>query len=159
MKGYINANTKIRSDNPNNPEILSADSISDLIARNVPSYIEDNVEVIRPKLNHYSLNEQIIGMWVDDTPVYQKTIITEALSSGTINIAHNIENLKRAWVYNGYFFKDNSSENWSLTADIKSSTGKLYIHEITPTNIVAYIDSGRSGTRLAITIQYTKTDN
>lgn len=32
MKGYINANTKIKSDNPNNPEIMTREAISDMIS-------------------------------------------------------------------------------------------------------------------------------
>ena len=42
---------------------------------------------------HYSLNEQVIGTWIDGKPLYQKTVDCGALPNATIkNVPHGIDN-------------------------------------------------------------------
>ncbi len=45
--------------------------------------------------NEYSTDEQVVGKWIDGSPVYQKTIDLGALPNSTIKtVAHGISNLK-----------------------------------------------------------------
>lgn len=44
---------------------------------------------------HYSLNEQVIGTWVDGSTLYEKTVYYAGGTTGQIHIPHNITNMSK----------------------------------------------------------------
>ena len=79
----------------------------------------------------YSTEEREVGVWVDNKPLYCKTIDTGAIpSSGTKTVTHGIQNIDFLVTYSGIAYDDNGMDyrilpyvafsNWSISlyADI-----------------------------------------
>jgi hypothetical protein len=119
-------------------------------------YVEPSIYVDEEELhfNNYSLDEQVIGKWIDGKPLYRKTITIDMTAEHTTNTsqAHNISNIafissirgimKRT---SGQYIDLNLYENSSYRVEVKADT----------TNLV-YQNAGFVGTAY-ITIEYTKT--
>ena len=67
-------------------EAVDAEDIAAIIAEEPP--------VARNNFQDYSLNEQIVGRWIDGKPIYQKTIDFGALPNNTTKtVNHNISDI------------------------------------------------------------------
>lgn len=79
----------------------------------------------------YSTEERCVGVWLDNKPLYCKTIDTGAIpSSGTKTVTHGIQNIDSLVTYSGIAYNDNGTDyrvlpyvafsNWSISlyADI-----------------------------------------
>lgn len=51
--------------------------------------------------HEYSTSEQIVGSWVDGSPVYEKTLYSAGGVTGNIAIPHNISNLDKVLDFSG----------------------------------------------------------
>lgn len=106
--------------------------------------------------HEYSIEEKVVGKWIDGKPLYEKTIYIASVTSGT-SYQHNISNVKdisiyeirakrnTGWYSSGHIFQDgrnNITESFSI---IPSST-VLY----------AYL-FGNTITDCYVTVRYTKT--
>lgn len=58
----------------------------------MPAYLCDRIETSN---HNYSLTEQVVGTWIDGTPVYEKTVYYAGGVTGTVLVPHGITNLKR----------------------------------------------------------------
>ena len=112
----------------------------------------------------YSTEEQVVGEWIDGKPLYQKTLNIDNLSTGTNSIAHNIANLKKAFVVSGYFTYGDGSSSISLPYMDENSGSNSFISvgSINRTNLVIYVGSNYSAfssstLQACVTVQYTKT--
>ena len=107
---------------------------------------------------NYSLEEQVIGSWIDGKPIYQKTINCGTLPNNeNKSIDHNIENIDSI-----VSFKTCASREDGLTINIpfydinyptwsvRSSANKTSINLTTNENMSDYVNA-------YTTIQYTKT--
>ena len=106
--------------------------------------------------NEYSLDEQVVGHWVNGKPLYQKTIIIPNCSPNTWNTtAHNISNV------------DDVVEE---TAMVRCTNGTIYcigyrttevcgMIQATATTVGCYLGTHTvyNGAVVTITIKYTKT--
>ena len=106
--------------------------------------------------SNYSLDEQVVGTWVNGKPLYQKTIIISGCSPNTWNTtAHNIANV------------DDVVEE---TAMVRCTNGTIYcigfrttevcgMIQATATNVGCYLGTHTvyNNAVVTITIKYTKT--
>lgn len=110
--------------------------------------------------NEYSTDEKIIGKWIDNRPIYQKTISTGSLGTGTIEIAHGISNVDEL-IYSVGTAKRSDGYKFSFPTLHTNPNWDAFIHGINTTNIVLQIGSSFVGTYQlmdsTVTIQYTKT--
>ena len=109
---------------------------------------------------HYSLNEQVIGTWIDGKPLYQKTIDCGNLpNTGTKSVNHGISDLKQVLSCECMFDASTWGGNipfLSMTGSTLSQAGCIAIsYTTTALNISA--GSNRSGCTAYATLRYTKT--
>jgi hypothetical protein len=109
------------------------------------------------KLHTYSTDEIRVGTWIDNKPIYRKTIVYDSntpLANGQTDIPHNVSNIgeyrkivDRSFIYNGDTF--GGYQNSTFNADVSS---------INATNIVVSINGwGNLFNKAFFTIEYTKT--
>lgn len=112
---------------------------------------------VMPSYEVYSTNEQIVGQWIDGSPIYEKTISTGAMPNySDKSVAHGISNLSRVI---------------SVSGSAKNTTANYYIPLPYPQNDVSYqvaiyvdntnihLTTGRDMTAYNesyVTIRYTK---
>lgn len=103
--------------------------------------------IINPDADSYSLDERVVGTWIDGKPVYQKTFVVENTVVLTtdwksiIQISENVEKLVASGIYDPYYVN-----NMCL---IKYANG--YLQGLAPIGTLG-INAGSY-----ITLQYTKT--
>jgi len=124
-------------------------------------------EQVEDKGEVYSTTEQRIGTWVDNRPIYQKTLIIDgsSLSTGYNSINHNIDNLDIVVQENVTCYRsDNIRIQLPLVPADKDSLvfWGIFQHDFSSTTANIYIGTSYSGnnahvTKLYITIKYTKT--
>ena len=65
--------------------------------------------------DRYATTEHIVGYWIDDRPIYEKTISLSYLpNNATSTIPHGITNLARVLKYEGGAYDSNSGVNMPL---------------------------------------------
>lgn len=123
------------------------------------------INEVNNKFN-YSIEEQVIGKWVDGKPIYRKTITftTTIKQNETTPIAHNIKNAKNIFIdFSASFMEANIgasdyiSYNFPLIGYSGNITDKVYCY-VNLTNINFYAN-GNWATNWTkhITLNYTKT--
>ena len=103
----------------------------------------------------YTEEEREIGVWLDNKPLYQKTVDCGYLpNNSTISIDHNISNLDMYCHSKIFVVNDvGSSTELCYTAGANDDMG----YYLTPTKINIVTKSDRTTWRAYATIQYTKT--
>lgn len=111
----------------------------------------------------YSLDEMVVGTWIDGKPLYQKTVYIESLPSSADKgeYAHNIENLENLcgteaivkWKSNGTIADLSHAQIMNGELNAPAS----FFYSVEKTNIVIYVNIDRSGCSAYVTIKYTKT--
>lgn len=78
---------------------------------------DDEKEPIVIDAKTYSTEEQVVGKWIDNRPLYRKTFVQPfSVSSGNITVSaitHNILNIDNIWVGNESYYKDASGNSFS----------------------------------------------
>lgn len=133
----------------------------------LPCYIEVEVEpeivIIDAKV--YSTEEQVVGKWVDNKPLYRKSFIQPfTVASGAVTISaitHGITDIENIWVGNESCYIDSSGNSYATNyCDVvSSSTGKRIRTVPNSQKIAISITSGifADGAGNAyITVYYTK---
>ena len=109
--------------------------------------------------NDYSTDEQIIGTWIDEKPIYQKTIDCEALPNNTTkSVNTNILNASKLINYSATAFGTNNNGIMTIPRLWLGGTGDVYIGfnaDLTVINLATTSD--RSNMNAYCTLQYTKT--
>lgn len=104
----------------------------------------------------YSYEERLVGTWVDEKPLYEKTLDFGNLPNATSKeVPHGIENVDVIWVHDGYV--TNASDSFCLSyVNISSISSAWYI---TANSRVAMITTGvdRRSYAATVTLRYTKT--
>ena len=105
----------------------------------------------------YSLDEQVVGIWIDGKPLYQKTVACGALPNNTTKtIAHGISNVD--FIANGWGYSDNGTQLFPIPFTNNDNVGSQVMLNITRTDITLRTSVDRSSfTKTYVTIQYTKT--
>lgn len=123
---------------------------------------DSNVNQIKSAINNmstYSTTEEVVGTWINNKPIYRKTINFGALPNNTTkSVNHNISSLDYVTDIKGVAYNSNSSlyvplphvnvygANYGL--EVYMDNTKVYI--IAASDMSAYNNS-------YITIEYTKT--
>ena len=105
---------------------------------------------------HFSLTEKVVGKWIDDKPIYQKTVYCSSLPAASQkNIPHGISNLKLIVSAMGIV-------HWNINGD----DGGCVMHDMTSdsmycryrwdqTNIQIFTKSDWSASEAYFTFLYT----
>lgn len=106
----------------------------------------------------YSTTEREIGVWVDNKPLYQKTIDTGLIPSNTTKtIAHNISNIETIVSYFGIALNSSGSDAREMPyVGFSDWNISLYV-DATNINIQTKQNWENDFPRSYVTIQYTKT--
>ena len=107
---------------------------------------------------HYDASEQVVGTWFGK-PLYQKTINFGALPNNeSKKVNHNIANVKRIWIYDGYAFNSVSGYCNQLNLSGTSNISSQWYCGCTDTFVEVRPNSDRTAyDECYITVRYTKT--
>lgn len=121
-------------------------------------YVDDAIAALPPSGAVYSLDEHQIGTWIDQKPLYEKTIYVGTLAYGSAwtSYAHNISNIKAVVSCVGVF--KNTSDNVYYNIPVMRPSSKLSICVGADTTNIKYMNDWLStATNCYVTIRYTKT--
>ena len=106
--------------------------------------------------NNYSTDEQVVGTWIDNKPIYQKTIQTNMPTTTTsTNYAHNISNINQIISIDGGAW--NGTTLLPINLSPTTSGGQLRV-SADKTNITVQFGTAPSNTYNGYwTVKYTKT--
>lgn len=107
----------------------------------------------------YSDTERKIGVWRDNKPLYEKTINFGALPNNeSKKVNHNIANIDRIWVYDGYAFNSNSGYVNQLNLSGTSNISSQWYCGCNSTFVEVRPNSDRTAyDECFIVVRYTKT--
>ena len=122
-----------------------------------PTYymVRQNTNYMQPSL--YSEEEKVVGCWIDGKPLYEKTMAFGSLPNAALKeIAHNIENVDKIWIFNGYVY-DNNSDIVSLLGASKTDAKTQWDISVSKKMLRCFTGYDRSNLNAIIIVQYTKT--
>ena len=106
----------------------------------------------------YSLNENVIGKWVDNKPIYRKVIEVpkSAVSASSVAIPHNISNLGTLVTARGILV---GSTDFNVIPWITGGTYAIYLNDITSTAVNLNITQNAYNkiVKIFLILEYTKT--
>lgn len=118
----------------------------------VTKLFKKNNEYMLSKTCNYSLEEQVIGTWIDGKPLYQKTFIITSPSviKKECIYSTDLTDIDTIWVTDGFLKHSSYSFSINYGTDITTSVcadGSIYIYLTSQayTNLETYI-----------TVRYTK---
>lgn len=102
--------------------------------------------------NIYSLNEIIVGRWIDGKPIYRKTVITPHYDGGNkfVIVAENV-----SWIVNAYGIAINSSGTMFNIPNNNGVSDRLQV--VVESGSIIVRSAGFTTYKLTITVEYTKT--
>lgn len=106
----------------------------------------------------YRTEEQVVGTWIDNKPLYQKTVYVPSLPNNSSNSTpHGISNIKLVADVRGTIIITDTVE-WSGIPMVHTATiGNQVKINVNTTDIIIATGANRSTWSAYITIQYTKT--
>lgn len=118
--------------------------------------VNENLDKIEKITNNYSLEEQIIGKWINRKPLYRKVVVKEfevsSQSSGLINLPHGIVNVKEVTGVCAF------SENGQRLPYIDSTGGITILDVVSQSHIqIRYQNSSWNKVKWYFVLEYTKT--
>ena len=110
--------------------------------------------------NEYSLDEQVVGKWIDGSPLYQKTIDLGVLpNNSTKDVPHGISNIKEVCSFNGAVYGFAGGVYYALPLP-NVGTYNQYTYDIAfnikGSNLTVVTQSDRTWLEGSVTIRYTK---
>lgn len=103
----------------------------------------------------YSLNEKVIGQWVDGSTLYEKTILIPSVATGT-TYAHSISNVDKIWVQD---IKATRNSTWFTSGhvfeDASNNIAESFSVIASNTYLFTYL-YGCTITDCYVTVRYTK---
>lgn len=122
-------------------------------------YITDmdagSINIFTPVI--YSQQEREIGVWIDNKPLYQKTLVYNNITKGRVdNLPHNISNIDRI-VYNDWVFL--STQNHQSVTGFENTSNNYWaaIFSIGDIGISYRIGTDWAVDTLIVNVKYTKT--
>ena len=107
----------------------------------------------------YSTEEKEVGLWIDNRPLYQKTINLGTMPNNTSKtVAHGISNLDSIISFQGYYKNSNSGGIIPLSFTHRSALNEQLQLSADNTNITVITATDKTAlTECYVTILYTKT--
>lgn len=93
-------------------DYVKQEEIADMATK---TYVDNAISEIPDPLDIYSNDERQVGVWYDGKPLYEKTFYLSSLSTGYVQVPHNISNLGDTIFVNGGFARYNISSKWYST--------------------------------------------
>lgn len=115
--------------------------------------LQDNVEASFNVLNNYSKEEQIVGIWINNKPIYRKTyqgITTFDLGDGSQLLIPASVNVDKIINYSGYLTELNGMNVLTIN-DVRIV--KVYDNKV----LFQSTNNSLKNSPYAITFEYTKT--
>lgn len=107
---------------------------------------------------NYSLEEQVIGSWIDGKPLYEKTVEFGNLPNATIKeVKHNIENADNIWICEGYIFNPSGNMLQLNSVHCVNINGQISFHTTVQHIVCNTGKYDRSTYTATVTLRYTKT--
>ena len=106
----------------------------------------------------YSTDEQVVGTWIDGSPVYEKTQYISALPSSVgdwVNYPHGISNFDRLISVSGTAYSSVIPQQLNLPHVAITIAAQITI-SVSDTNIAFIVGQDRSSWEAYVTIRYTK---
>ena len=138
-------------------------SIQDIVDALQGKATGGGLEIIDAKV--YSTEEQVVGKWIDNKPLYRKTFVQPfTVASGAVTITaitHGISNIENIWVGNESYYLDASGNSYAMNyCDVTSASSGKRIRTVASSSAVsisisAGIFSDGDG-NANITLYYTK---
>ena len=104
--------------------------------------------------NQYSMDEMVIGTWIDGKPIYQKTMLIGTTSSSQ---SIPVENLEMLIGYFGYCEDKNTAGIKWFIPRAMSNNYYIAVENYTDSAILLKNDLASRAENMILTIQYTKT--
>ena len=105
----------------------------------------------------YTTTERVIGAWLNQKPLYQKTIQIPSLPNNTsVNIAHGIANVDMIFIGEGSFCLSPIGNYSPLPCMYVASNNNVSL-VVNSTQIIAITGSDMTDWSAVVTLQYTKT--
>ena len=107
----------------------------------------------------YSEDEHKIGVWINNKPLYQKTIELGTMPNNTTKeVAHNISNLEKIVAFSGFYRNPTSGGIIPITFTHSSNLNEQLQLSANATNISVKTSTNKTSlTDCYVTLQYTKT--
>lgn len=111
--------------------------------------------------HNYSTTEQVVGTWVDGSPVYEKTFVINNPATGNNTITHNISNLDMLISVSGFAKRaDGYQQMFNFITNADNFNWNLLVMDFSSTDFVLQVGSNYTSTRAIIkavaTLRYTK---
>ena len=122
---------------------------------NVADAIE-SLKTLKGGSTNYSLDEQVVGTWIDGKPIYQKTYNKSGVPQGRTTFEANfLNNNKVDRIVNIYAVQ--TSENVYNSSYSESNGNTSYANVDSPNGLTFIMGSTSATWTVSITVQYTKT--
>lgn len=111
----------------------------------------------------YSTVERCVGKWTDGKPLYEKTVIIDALPSTAYVLTsylHNISNVNEICLWRGHIKFTSGTVQSMPTVQFSNNaiqSAGCNFAQVTPTTIDVMVGTDRSSAKGLFVIQYTKT--
>ena len=111
--------------------------------------------------HNYSTTEQVVGTWVDGSPVYEKTFVVNNPSTGNNTITHNISNLDMLISVSGFAKRtDGYQQMFNFITNADDFKWNLLVLDFSSTDFVLSVGVNYTDTKAiskaVVTLRYTK---
>lgn len=124
-------------------------------------YIPEGYEEVENPENTYSLEEKIIGTWIDGKPLYRRMFDFGTLPNNSISSKnHNIANIKHIHINLGETFWCLNSTPYEESTGLSFSplyTSYINVLEVSKTIITTHTVANATNYHMLVCLEYTKT--
>ena len=135
------------------------DGINQTVSENYQE--QQDIQVQINALATYSTEEQIVGKWIDDKPIYRKVCVINSPVVGTISYAHYISNFKTLISATANGTQANGGQQYFPRAVPGDTNWSLNIGDVNSTTFSLQIANNNTGnyafTEVNVILEYTKT--
>lgn len=116
------------------------------------------------ELVSYSAQERLIGRWIDNSLLYEKTVDFGALPDATAkNVSHGISNAGVIWLYDGHVTDGSNFYELNYPTSVNNTPNLLNPYEwktsVSKTNVTIETASNKSSLSAVAVLRYTKSQN
>lgn len=110
--------------------------------------------------HNYSTTEQIVGTWIDGSPVYEKTFNLTSPSTGLNSITHDISNIGDVINIEGTAIRSNGAvQPLGFISSANNFGWCATIYDFSTTNFTLEIGGQLSLSKVIVTVRYTKSSS
>ena len=123
-----------------------------------------NYDVVGGGTHQYSTEEQVVGKWIDGSPVYEKTFVINNPSTDNNTITHNISNLDMLISVSGFAKRaDGYQQPFNFISNADDFKWNLLVLDFGSTDFVLQVGASYTSTRAiskaVVILRYTKSSS